>query len=615
MFASARPARRWRYLAVLCVIASAGTVSTALLGRTEFFQSIHLKAGDLRFLLRGARQPRGIVLLTVDQKTLDEFHEPLMFWHPYYAEAIRAAADAGARVFGLDITFPIPVEKWEPDHDRMLAQAVIEASARMPVVCGYAPSTLNRQESVPVPLNMAAAALGQFGYVNLQSDPDDFVRKLELIEAPGAEPDPRSLREPALQRSFALRLAERYLHTDNVPFPPSPDRSIVINYAGPAGAFPKIPLYDFLAAARAGHADQIRQWVSGKAVLLGEDIVRDRHATPFYVLASGSVRRNTSGVEIHANALGTLLDRTFLVNVAPAARWFALVIAALAAALIGGYLASGWAAAALASLLISIVALTQALFRAGLLLSASEMILAGSVTLLATLVFRSLTAERRGALFRSAIALFVGKKVARSLDEYETVSSEGSRQTVTILFSDIRGFTAFCEEKDPVLVVELLNDYLRTMVAIIVRHHGHANKFIGDGIMAIFSDEDGATDDHALRAFRCGVEMTRAGSSFRTGVGIHTGVALVGCVGSSDKMEFTALGDTVNLASRLESLNKEHNTQLLFSEATRARLGGAIEPVCLGQVQIRGKSVPMNLYTTADVRSVRDGAVRAAEQR
>src|SRR5262245_18741623 len=145
--------RRWRYLAMLCAIAAASAPATSLLGRTRFLQSLHLKAGDLQFLLRDPTQPRGIVLLVIDQKTLDEFREPLMFWHPYYAEAIRAAADGGARAFGMDITFPIPVEEWEPDHHRLLAEAVIHNSSRMPVICGYVPSTLNRQETWVVPLN------------------------------------------------------------------------------------------------------------------------------------------------------------------------------------------------------------------------------------------------------------------------------------------------------------------------------------------------------------------------------------------------------------------------------------------------------------------------------
>jgi adenylate cyclase len=174
---------------------------------------------------------------------------------------------------------------------------------------------------------------------------------------------------------------------------------------------------------------------------------------------------------------------------------------------------------------------------------------------------------------------------------------------VTILFSDIRGFTAFCEEKDPAVVVDLLNRYLETMVSVIVSHRGHVNKFIGDGIMAIFSDDDGApAGSHAERAVRCGCQMALEPMQFRTGVGIHSGEVVVGVVGSSDKMEYTALGDTVNLASRLESLNKEHKTQLLMSEETRRLLSPSLETFCLGEVQVRGKTVPMKIHTAAELR-------------
>ena len=105
---------------------------------------------------------------------------------------------------------------------------------------------------------------------------------------------------------------------------------------------------------------------------------------------------------------------------------------------------------------------------------------------------------------------------------------------MTILFSDIRGFTAFCEEKDPGVVVDLLNEYMGSMVKVIVEHHGNVNKFIGDGILAIFSDEDedAQPGDHALRAVRCGTEMCQLPGRFKTGVGIHSGMAVVGNVGS-----------------------------------------------------------------------------------
>src|SRR5580704_6320824 len=141
------------------------------------------------------------------------------------------------------------------------------------------------------------------------------------------------------------------------------------------------------------------------------------------------------------------------------------------------------------------------------------------------------------------------------------------------------------------------------MVAIIVKHHGQVNKFIGDGILAIFSDEDeGARPgDHPLRAVQCATRMVTAQSRFETGAGIHTGPAVLGNVGSADKMEFTVLGDTVNLASRVESLNKEHHTKLLMTGATEGKLGSEVETVHLGQAPVRGKAQPIDLYTVASL--------------
>jgi adenylate cyclase len=141
------------------------------------------------------------------------------------------------------------------------------------------------------------------------------------------------------------------------------------------------------------------------------------------------------------------------------------------------------------------------------------------------------------------------------------------------------------------------------MVGIIVIYRGHVNKFIGDGILAVFSDEDEGVQpgDHPLRAVRCATRMVTARSQFETGAGIHTGPAVVGNVGSADKMEYTVLGDTVNLASRLESLNKEHHTKLLMTGATQERLGSLVETTHLGEAPVRGKALPIDLYTVTSL--------------
>jgi adenylate cyclase len=244
----------------------------------------------------------------------------------------------------------------------------------------------------------------------------------------------------------------------------------------------------------------------------------------------------------------------------------------------------------------------------GWMLSASELILGIIFCFAGAAFYRFWTTQQRGALFRKAVSLFVGTQVASSLDTAEEIALSGRRMNVTILFTDIRGFTAFsekvCDEQGPEVVVDLLNDYMSMMVALIVSYGGHVNKFIGDGILAVFCDEDrGASPgDHPTRAVQCATRIVTAPSgSFKTGAGLHTGDVVVGNVGSADKMEFTVLGDTVNLASRLESLNKEQHTCLLMSGATQKHLSEDIETVKLGAVPVRGKAVPIYLYTVASL--------------
>src|SRR5215472_15053690 len=139
MFKAKLSARRFKRWTIISAIALGSVIATVLLGQVRFFQLAHLKAGDLHFIARGKRPTSNIVVIAVDRKSLEHFHELMMFWHPYYAEAIRAAAEGGAKVLGLDIHFVVDVKKWEPDNDSILAQAVAETAATMPVICSYAP--------------------------------------------------------------------------------------------------------------------------------------------------------------------------------------------------------------------------------------------------------------------------------------------------------------------------------------------------------------------------------------------------------------------------------------------------------------------------------------------
>lgn len=606
--------RKWKHGALCAVLAVSSVLAAWLLGDVPFFHILNLKAYDAHFVVRDLLTSRpaipNIVLLLADQKALDTFPELRLFWHKHYANVIRAAGEAGAKVIGLDLAFGIPVDKWEPDYDRLLAEAV--STSPVPVVCGYASELNSNPDAQKIPINMISAALGLAGFANLTADPDDFVRNQEIIEAPSTNPA-----DPPPAHSLALRVAEKYAGTDaeldhgklmfqRQAVPTSLERSIAINYAGPAGTFPSVSLADFEAAAKAGNLDQLRKWVNGKVVLVGTDAIEDRRATPFFT-PFGGVKWSTPGVEIHANTVRTLLERRYLLPVPTWVRALALLLAAGVTVWITTSVATSRAVAFNLIELAAILVVTHLLFEAGLILSTSEMLVAASICLIASIVYRFSTAEKRGKLFHRAVSLFVGKQLASSLDETEAIALSGKRLDVTILFTDIRGFTAFseqvCEEQGPEVVVQLLNEYMAMMVGIIVNFRGHVNKFIGDGILAVFSDEDeGAVPgDHALRAVRCATRMVAAESTFQTGAGIHTGTVVVGNVGSADKMEYTVLGDTVNLASRLESLNKENHTKLLMSGVTESRLGNAVETVHLGEVPVRGKSLPIHLYTVASL--------------
>lgn len=518
-----------------------------------------------------------MVLLVVDQKSLDVFPEPLLFWHGYYAEAIEAAAGAGASVLGLDVAFPIPVEQWAPGLDQRLAQAVLTASLSMPVLCGYAPGTLANQRRWPVPLNMAAAALDQMAYVNLRADEDDFIRSIELYDSAGA-------------KSLSLATAEAFARRTLKP----PQPAMLIRYAGPAGAFPRISLSDFLAAARAGKSSTLHEWVAGKVVLLGPDLITDRHATPFYAFRVGAPA-NTAGVEIHANAIWTLLNGRSLSKLGLPSTLAMAAVAAFAAALLTATV-GGWALVAYLLLLAGACAAGgYVLFLQGGLLAPTELGLPLLLSLFLAVALQYFSAARGREAFRRAVRLFVGRQVADVLDETGAFSLTGRRENVTIVFTDIRGFTAWCDQQEPEAVVARLNHYFSGMTACIVRHGGDVNKFIGDGILTIFRGPD-----HPLRAVRCALEMVHQPGEFRTGAGIHTGDAVVGNVGSGDKMDYTALGDTVNLAARLEGLNREWNTQVLMSEATWQLVRGRVKARRLGEVAVRGKSAQQALYTIVE---------------
>ena len=192
----------------------------------------------------------------------------------------------------------------------------------------------------------------------------------------------------------------------------------------------------------------------------------------------------------------------------------------------------------------------------------------------------------------------------------------GQRRTMTVLFSDIRGFTTFSEQGEPEEIVQQLNEYFSRMVHVVFEHRGTLDKFVGDAVMALFGapldDPDHA--EHAVQAALAMLkeleELNRGWAAegrptLAIGVGVNTGDMVAGNIGSESIMSYTVIGDAVNLGSRLESLNKQYGTSVIISDATRERLQGRYDIRALGDVVVKGKSQPVAIFEVREATGAR----------
>ena len=226
--------------------------------------------------------------------------------------------------------------------------------------------------------------------------------------------------------------------------------------------------------------------------------------------------------------------------------------------------------------------------------------------------------EREKQRVRRAMGAYLSEKVMNKvLAHPDNVKLGGIKQVITIMFCDIRGFTAYCDNRDSQEVLTVLNEYMEEMTQVVFKYDGTVDKYIGDCIMAFWNAPD-IQADHAQRAVCCAMEMRYALANFKTkragkdvelfecGIGIHTGEALVGNMGSTLKLNYTAMGSTVNLGARLESLTKKLNERILISEDTRNLLEGEFPLTDRGEAMVPGFANPIRVFAVGadqDIRS------------
>jgi adenylate cyclase len=400
------------------------------------------------------------------------------------------------------------------------------------------------------------------------------------------------------------RLITRGRNVENVqlgkqPIPTDEDGQVLLNYRGPGKTFPHIPAADLLEGRV--EAERLR----GKLVLVGvtATAVGDVRATAFDGVYPG--------VEIHATALDNILTNDFLQQ----PKWIvllemgAILFSALVLGASLGRLRGVMAALIASALVLFYVAVSQWLFLAtGVPLGFVYPIVAIAVVYMSISVHHFVTVDLEKRRTREAFSRYLNPELARLVSENpEMLKLGGTRKSLTVLFSDIRGFTSISEGLEPETLVEVLNEYLGEMTGIVFEHDGTLDKYIGDAIMAVWGAPV-ACENHAERACAAALEMgrrlrekqpewvARGWPKIAAGIGLNTGEMVAGNMGSHHHLSYTVMGDNVNLGSRLEGLTKTYGVSLLVAEATVEAAGDGFLARELDLVAVKGKALPVRIF-------------------
>jgi adenylate cyclase len=543
---------------------------------------------DARFAIRGdLGPPENVMVVGIDEQTFTELGEQWPFPRTLHAEAIKRLKADGARVIAYDIQFTEPSN---PSDDQALADAI--ARAGNVVLATTAVDARGRTnvlggDDVLRDLDARAAHAG------LTTDSGRVVRRMSH-EVDGLE----AFSVAAVERARGRQVAEDAF----------PERAW-IDYHGRTNVR-TVPFYRVVRGRfRPGtFKDEI--------VVVGATApsLQDVHPT------SVSGDEFMYGVEIQANSISTIL-RDFPLRELPG--WVTIALIVLFGA-IGPLIAMRFGAirAALIGLALAGVylAFVQLVFNSGLIVGflypEASLVLGVVGALGVALVLDAFQRERMRDIFSRFVPEPVVDEVLKNVDQ--DLRLGGELQVVTVLFSDIRGFTTFSETREPDEVIHVLNRYLTTMTDVILRHGGTLVSFMGDGILAVFGAPI-PVDDHADRAYATATEMAgpaldefnewlRAegqGDGFRIGVGLNSGAVMAGNVGSEKRLEYTVIGDTTNTASRIEGMTKGTPRMIMLTDSTRMmmlREHPDLEE--MDAVEVRGRQAKVVIWAPAGERSL-----------
>jgi adenylate cyclase len=568
---------------LLLTAATLVIASGVLAQATEVLSRLHLTSVDMRFQLRGERPAPDVVVVAIEDKTLNAPRATYPLNRRWHAQVIRQLSRADAKVIAYDLQFSEPSGNVGADNALILATRAAAPRVVM-ATTEVAPDGSAGVFGGAEGLEFSRAVAANSNYSN---DPDGRIRRV-AFELQKLETFPLAAARVALGRPVRK---------------PAGDTAW-IDYPGPPGTIRYLSFSD----VRAGRFDPAA--VRGKVVVVGftAPSVQDVHET------STTTNQQMPGPEIQAAATATALAGFRLssgpgwVDVALVVLLGGLVPLAALILRISYSLLLGFAA--IAGLLVG----AQLAFNDGTIVTVVYALAAAVAGILATAAIHGVTVAFERAHTREAFARFVPEAVVDEvLRSADGLRLGGVQREGTVMFSDLRGFTSFAETLEPAQVIDALNRYLTEMSEAILDHGGTLVAYMGDGIMAVF----GAPlkqDDHADRALDAARDMLarlegfnqwlrdqELHDGFKMGIGLNTGPVMSGHVGSERRLEYTALGDTTNTAARLEGMTKGTPYQLYLADSTRAALKRPADDLAaVGEFEVRGRKATIKLWSLAE---------------
>lgn len=606
-----------------------GTIAAESLYRSQLGGRAEALYGDLWHRLAGQRhEAQHVALVMIDDATLAAHaDEPLAFWTPHFAQALQTLDRVGAKFVVLDFLFSGSPERWieklqlrglsnARNYDQPFRARLHDGHS---ILAGFRVGDGSADEDYVLPSPDYLLALPDYdlgrhvGLSNLLADADGVVRRFAVTESGGSHP-PAGLPRLSLGMLAAVRAsgqdpaAAQWHFSGRVLDSAS---KLPITFAGPPGSI--APLAFEALLAKDASLDPCVQALAGKVVVIGTGYagMNDVHPTP-YSTTLGQADALMAGPEIQANVVETLLSGRFFAPLPPGPRMasFALTFAVLA--FFGLRLAIGWSMALMGGLALVWTVAAYGFFTHEVLVPLASLQVGLAVVFLVLSLLRLTHEQRERAHIRALFGRYVSPQVLHTLIRSKDLPELGGRgMHITVLFSDIRGFTTFSEKLAPKEVVEMLNTYFQRACTALQAEGASIDKFIGDAIMAEFGAPL-AQPDHAERALRAAIALRAVAVEFRqwmavrfqgrdlqafdVGIGIHTGEAVMGNIGSRSRMEYTAIGDAVNVASRLEGMTKEVGCAILASRQTIEAAGLHWTEGKPHRLQLKGRAEAVEAY-------------------